>query len=633
MTPTALAEVASPSLRPQPFPDVEQRHDRLRQKYVALGLVLSSGLLLYLCFFPVACGWLAWVALVPLLLLARSQVRPIILYAMTALAGLVFYVPGLQWMRVADPAMYFAWGFLAIYCALYFPAALFFIRYLDRRTRLPMTITVPVVWTALEYLRSQFGTGFSWYLLGHSQHDYLAVIQIADLGGAYGVSFLVATVNGLLADALLLNPTLRHLVAPSAPARYGRVNILIQAAVVGAVLLGVCGYGWYRLSQHEFSRGPRIALLQGNLDQRIRNDSHQAKTVGLHFAALCDRAAGDTTSLQRWAIGGGVAWVDGWFQWRKSPPSVDLAVWPETSYPMTWYEDRPGVPASRCDDEAYEMGKHWNAPMLLGLKSSIPEQGDHAPARMPDHRAEYNSALLVTNGKAVGRYDKIHLVPLGEYVPFRETFPFLKKLAPYDFDYSVDSGREHPRLPLETRAQGKSYTFGVVICYEDTDPDVARPYAGGDDQPPADFLLNISNDGWFNGTSEHEQHLAIARFRAIECRRSLGRAVNMGISAIIDPNGRVLAPREYARISTLPNEDNPEAPIHLWQIDQDDWTQTLPPSRWGEFKKVQGVLFATLPIDNRTSFYARAGDWLPWSCWCALAVGLFAATTRRVRAV
>src|SRR5262249_195736 len=151
-----------------------------------------------------------------------------------------------------------------------------------------------------------------------------------------------------------------------------------------------------------------------------------------------------------------------------------------------------------------------------GLKSDIPDESGR--------RSEYNSALLVADGKAVARYDKIHLVPLGEYVPFRHTFPIMKKLSPYDFDYSVESGPPSPRFPLTDRLGKRDFPFGVLICYEDTDPDVARPYGG---KPPVDFLLNTSNDGWFNGTSEHEQHLAICRFRAIECRRSVARAVNM----------------------------------------------------------------------------------------------------------
>ena len=295
------------------------------------------------------------------------------------------------------------------------------------------------------------------------------------------------------------------------------------------------------------------------------------------------------------------AWLDG--------PSVDLVVWPETSCPLVWEEDKPGVPADYCQREAAAMAEQWNTPMLLGLKASIPEKDNR--------RAEYNSALLLDKGKAIDRYDKIHLVPLGEYVPFRQTFPILKKLSPYDFDYSVDSGRKHTRFPLRDKLQRKAYTFGVLICYEDTDPDVARPYGGGDKRPPVDFILNTSNDGWFNGTSEHEQHLAIARFRAIECRRSVGRAVNMGVSAVIDPNGHVLPPRELAQVKSAQRRRAGYCEPYLGEWTQPSWGHDLPVSRWSEFKKVQGVMFAAVPIDDRTSLYALAGDWLPWTCWSA----------------
>src|SRR5207253_5480434 len=153
-----------------------------------------------------------------------------------------------------------------------------------------------------------------------------------------------------------------------------------------------------------------------------------------------------------------------------------------------------------------------------------------------------------------------------------------------DFDYSLSPGESFTRFTLD------GYHFGVVICYEDTDPYLARQYVRpGSAAPTVDFLLNISNDGWFDDTSEHEQHLAICRFRAIECRRAVARAVNMGISAVIDGNGRVIA---------------------------------LPGPSWSASKKIAAVLTAAIPLDQRTSIYARWGDWLPWSCWVAIGMGV-----------
>ena len=159
---------------------------------------------------------------------------------------------------------------------------------------------------------------------------------------------------------------------------------------------------------------------------------------------------------------------------------------------------------------------------------------------------QYNSALSlpVRRRRQVDRYDKIHRVPFGEYVPLRDWLPFMNHFAPYDHDYSVRIGENLTRFVL-----GK-YRFGVLICNEDADPVLGRAYGSEDsDGPAVDFLINISNDGWFADTCEHEQHLAICRFRAIECRRAVARSVNTGISAIIDSNGRV---RETEAAAVIP---------------------------------------------------------------------------------
>jgi apolipoprotein N-acyltransferase len=222
----------------------------------------------------------------------------------------------------------------------------------------------------------------------------------------------------------------------------------------------------------------------------------------------------------------------------------------------------------------------------------------------------YNSSVLILkDGTPAGRYAKMHLVPFGEYLPLRDSVPWMKALSPYDFDYSVTPGEKQTRFAL-----GK-YRFGMVICYEDSDPYLARQYArpeGG--EPPVDFLVNTSNDGWFDGTSEHEEHLVVARFRAIECRRPLLRAVNMGISAVIDGNGRVLEPgTKWISING--------GKVPMWEVPADG-AAPLPLSRWHEFKKAPGVLTAVVPVDGRFSLYAAWGDWLPWTCWVAVGLGL-----------
>ncbi|MHB1425237.1 MAG: apolipoprotein N-acyltransferase [Gemmataceae bacterium] len=551
---------------------------------------LTTAALLWLCYFPVACGWIIWIALTPLLVLVRSSARPWRIYLAAWLGGLAFYLAAIQWMRVADPRMYFTWIGVAIFCSLYYPPAMYFIRFLDRRTSLPLVLSVPIVWTALEFSRSTILGGFSWYMLAHSQHTFLPLIQIADLTGAYGVSFLIAAVNALLFEILWSRPAIRVWMAgPNAAPRWGRIGLLVQSLAVLAALTGTALYGFWRLGQEGGTPGPRIALIQGNLDQRLRNDSAVAEDaadrVASHFRDLSDLAA------------------------LYHP---DLIAWPETSWPYGWQEkegEGDGPIARRSRMMAEDMAGRWGTNVLVGINAAtISADGRH--------RRLYNSALLITGqGKLGARYDKIHRVPFGEYVPFREWLPWMNYFAPYDFDYSVWPGERFTRFPLVDSESHRAFTFGVLICYEDTDAKVARPYGGGDGEAPANFLLNISNDGWFDGTSEHDEHLAICRFRAVESRRGVARSVNMGISAIIDGNGRVLAPQERPCPEPRVNPD-----FHVWEVQaQRGAAAELPVSQWHEYKKAAGVLLATMPIDDRISLYARCGDWLPWSCWIILA--------------
>jgi apolipoprotein N-acyltransferase len=541
-----------------------------------LYLAHFNDLLLWLCGRPTGLGWLGWVALVPVLGLVRMDLSTRRTWLVGWVAGLLFFVPAIQWMRVADYRMYATWLGLSLYCSLFVPTGLCLVRRLDRRTRLPLVLTVPAVWTALDYFRAHFLTGFPWYFLGYTQHDLPAVIQVADLAGVYAVTFLVAAVNAFLFDCLYALRRVRTALRLREPGPSGRPWKLVAQGAAVALLLGAAlAYGHVRLSPGGVTPGPRVALVQGNLDQRIRNeasgpdgDAAAREMVG-HFATLSNRAA-----LQQ--------------------PRPDLIVWPETSYPDTWVEAPAGQPSPDSRQLTQEVARLWATNVLLGL---------NAQDQQPDGRwRRYNSALLITaDGRAAGRYDKIHRVPFGEFVPFRDWLPWMNQFAPYDFDYSISSGAGQPRLPL-----GGCH-FGVLICYEDTDPYLARQYARpGDGGPAADFLLNISNDGWFNGTSEHEEHLAMCRLRAVESRRAVARAVNMGISAVIDGSGRVLRP-EVVRPGT-------------WEV-RDPGAAELPVAEWGRFKKVPGVLTAAVPLDQRHSLYAHWGDWLPQACWILLGAG------------
>jgi apolipoprotein N-acyltransferase len=579
----------------------------VRRPRVFVPALLSGGLL-WMCYFPLAQGWLAWIALVPLLVLVRSPATAWRVTLAAWLGGLVFFWPVLQWMRVADDRMYYTWAGLATYCSFYFPLAIAFLRVLDRRTRLPLILTVPAVWTALEYLRSWLMSGFPWYFLGHTQHDYLAVIQISDLAGAYAVTFLVAMVNALAFETLARQAWFRRWFAlPEVPTTPGGVA---QPLTVAVLLAATLAYGVWRLGQTDFADGPTVALIQSDLEQRIRTDAGQADGdkarlfITEHNCLLTDHA-------------------------RAGGRPLALIVWPETSYPDEWVEVAPACHTDRLSTELQTQAKNtqetmrraalrWQTPLLLGV---------NATAITPDGNPHYyNSAALVTpEGRQAGRYDKMHRVPFGEYVPLKDDIPWMKEFAPYDYDYGVEVGKQWTHFEL-----GK-YRFGVVICYEDTDPELARQYVKQSD--PVDFLVNISNDGWFNGSSEHAQHLAICRFRAVECRRAVARSVNMGISGVIDGNGRVRRPDQ----GYLATADNKRHHIWNWEgiqgMERTPLGGEVPVSRWEEFVKAKGVLLTTVPIDNRTSVYAMLGDWLPQACWLLIGVGLVFALFRPRRAL
>lgn len=535
-----------------------------------------SGLLLYLSFFPVNAGYLAWVALVPVLSLVRANARPRRIYLAALVGGLVCYVPAIQWMRVAHSAMYASWLFLAVCCALFLAMSVWLSRRLDR-LGVPFWLAVPMGFVAVEYFRSHFPTGytwleavglrhpigFGWYMLGHTQHDWGALIQVADLTGVYGVSFLVALVNAaawFVIERMALVRVWFRDVRPPAPA-----SLLPSVAAAGALGLTIV-YGMVRLNHQPFADGPQVALIQGNLPQDVKNE--RGPEMALHFVRL-----------SRAAVRPGAG-----------HPKPDLIVWPETAFPEVWHDYAAGASANSAPPEfqrrantdpenfRIEMRELWRTPCLFGLNTV--EWG------ADDRLWKYNSALLIDErGQARGRYDKIHLVPFGEYVPLGETFPLMSMFTPYEGDYSCKPGERWTRFPLIVG--DRTYHFACLICYEDSDATLARQYVRPG-EPGVDFFVNISNDGWFDGTAEHEQHLAVCRFRAVETRRSVVRAVNMGISAIIDPDGRIVI---------------------------------LPGPTWAESKKVEGIVRGPVPLGTGTTLYAQFGDWLPVGCWAVILLG------------
>ncbi len=330
---------------------------------------------------------------------------------------------------------------------------------------------VPSSWVLLEYLRSHLLTGFPWALLGYSQYANLPVIQIADIAGVWFVSFLIIFVNIAIKEALAKK--LR---------RY-----LFFAGILIALDLS---YGFLKLNKIEFTgEALRISVVQGNIPQKLKWNPGSREFVVDRYFKLTSELKAD---------------------------SPDLIIWPEAALPVV-LEDEPVYYERLC-----RYVKSIGYPLLFG---AVTNRDD----------SYYNSALLLSKeGRLLQRYDKLHLVPFGEFIPFRKILPFLETIAPIG---DMTRGREYDLFDIRHQKLKIKHQFGVLICFEDVFPELARQFVN----KGADFLVNITNDAWFGHTTEAAQHLAASVFRAVENRVYLVRSANTGISGFIDPRGRTVS--------------------------------------------------------------------------------------------
>lgn len=507
-----------------------------------LGLLALSAVLLGLSFpWP---GWsaLAHVALVPMVLLALRSSHPWRLAWTAYLIALAWWLVMARWLIEVTGGGWFA---LQAYMAIYTPAALLLLRWLHQRYRSAMVLTLPFVWVSFEFIRCNFPQGgFGWFALGHSQAPFdpsqgvRRLIQIADLFGQSGVSFLVAMTNGLIVD-LLTRPLVR-----TAPSKGLRRTVVAALVIWLLAFGGAWGYGYYRTRPTSAVPGPRVAVIQTNVPQDNKEHGNPEqmledwrRMVKLTFAAAEVRP--------------------------------DLIVWPETMVPaalnpeaLAYYETAEG-PANGYQvfhEQIQQIVRQANAALLAGAPSEAQYKlytisgGQY---ELPALR--WNSAYLYRPDgvQERQRYDKIRRVPFGEYLPWIDDAPFLKGLfmkylSPYgEYDYTIQPGSAYVRFdlpgpkrlaesqPSGAAASGESrFSFAAPICFEDVIPSVTRRMIYDEQgRKQANFLVNISNDGWYPGSAQGPQHLQIAVLRCVENRVPMARSVNTGISGFVDANG------------------------------------------------------------------------------------------------
>jgi apolipoprotein N-acyltransferase len=468
-------------------------------------LPLVSGLLFWASFHPLNAGPVGYVALIPLLIYSQVASGRKAFFCAWA-GGYVAFALGYLWFAYTVPAGPFL---VAFYMGLWFPAFTWAVKRVG-------ILWSPVIWLAIEVLRSTLFGGLPWLLLGYTQHEQIHVIQIADLGGIWLVTLLVAFVNAAI-------------VHPSKAAK------VAAAAALAASFL----YGVWRLPQIEMVDGPKLAIIQPNIPQSLKGASLQDKEI----ARKNYRIHYDLTM-------------------QAAEEKPDLIIWPEASVYRGIYVNMDADP-------------HWLEIGWLGaLIAPAEETGTETlmGALVTEERTgkddEYtNSALRVQPGKGItGRYNKIHLVPFAEqYWIFK---PIVQAISGLRLA-QMKAGEEIPVWELG------EHKYGAQICYEAIFPEISREIA----RKGATFTVNISNDGWFKSSGELDQVLAMARFRSIENRIQVVRATNTGISAFIEPTGRLQK---------------------VLEVD-------------GKVKEVGGVLAGRIKVTKVSSPYRVLGDWVKWA--------------------
>ena len=466
-------------------------------------LGLASAFLLFAAM-PGYLGWwpLLFFSLIPLLAVALYCPARLAFQA-GFLSGFVYHILTLHWIvlvlgrygglptPVGFGAMLLLSAYMGLYTGLFCVLLSFLSGRWQRRERSIASLiwTAPVLWIGLEYLRGMLFTGLPWLDIGYGLYREPMLMQSADLGGHALVGFALVLANGI-AFAMLARTR-----SAECGDQHNRRRPLLLASCLLFFLFGY-SYVRYQALPSLYGHGPeaRVAVVQGN----IRQDEKWSRAKKQETVAIYTR-------LSRRALAG---------------QATDLLVWPETALPFYPQQD----PLVR---EVQQLVRQEKVYLLTGAPTYRPHRD--GPDDKPQYRY-YNSALLFgPDGKVVDGYAKQHLVPFGEYVPLKKLLFFLAPLVENSGDFSP--GKSARPLVLGDRLR-----LGILICFESIFPDIARSEV----RAGANLLVNLTNDAWYGRSSAPYQSLAMAVFRAVENKRSLLRAANTGISALVEPSGKII---------------------------------------------------------------------------------------------
>ena len=462
-----------------------------------------SGFLQYLIFPEHNWAFLVWLALVPLLFSGFQERSGKRAFCLGMISGIVFFSFSCYWIYgVLDNYGNLSWigaGFLFTLLVLYLSLYQGIFLYLFSRVSLSSTklslLSSPIFWVSTEYLRAHVFTGFPWCLLGYGFIDLGGIVQLASYTGVYGLSFLSATTSAIIVS-LVFFPSWRYI---------GFALLIMGAFFQFVEFVSI------DLNNKDTNKA-YARIVQPNINVEEKWNKETRKKTFNQVTKL---------SLNR-------------LETKSSPQSVEIIVWPETPAPFYYNHD----PQFRSTIN--RITQKARATLVFGFVDfQTPTNKERLNTSFS--LEPYNSVGVVNPlGKLISQYDKIHLVPFGEYVPLEKIFFFIDKISTESGNFK--SGKE---IVLSTLESGKK--IGTVICYEVVVPDLVRQFVS----KGAEVLITVTNDAWFGDTSAPYQHLFMARMRAVENNRYLIRAANSGISALVSPSGQILKRTKLNKIDVL----------------------------------------------------------------------------------
>ncbi|MEP7015247.1 MAG: apolipoprotein N-acyltransferase [Verrucomicrobiota bacterium] len=457
---------------------------------------ILTGLLYTGCLAPFNQTWLCWVALTPLIIAIwfsgmNSRRRWLRNLSLGYVAGIVFFTGAFSWLGALGDLYKDFWlhglsFLLSFYLGLYFAFWSWFIGlimprdFLSSRRNMQIAFLGASAWVAQEWIRGWLFTGFSWNGLGVALHDTWAIIQIAEFTGVIGLSFVVAFGNIIV----VLTPVRLFL---EARAHQMRPHFDVTLTLAGLVAL--CTFGIFAVQNQPPSKPLRVAAVQADIPQVEKFNPQFSRKIFDRFERLSDVAL-------------------------HSGPRPDLLIWPEASMPGVVRE-----PTTEDHLFVTNLSASSKIDLLLGAVDVEAQQ-------------DYNAAILVSGvTQQMQIYRKMHLVPFGEYIPLRHSFPPFAAIASSWVPGDFATGKDFTVFAL-TNGDVRA---APLVCFEDTDGDLTRRFVLNG----ANLLVNVTNDGWFLRSAGSRQHLDNAIFRCIETRRPMVRAANTGVTCFVNEFGRI----------------------------------------------------------------------------------------------